>query len=56
MLWNIPQTFSAERIFSGDILFVWEYSIDELDRFFDYMNKVDPTKKNQFLWKLLLVY
>ena len=31
-----------------DDVFVWPHSIDELDIFFDYMNKVDPTKKNQF--------
>ena len=40
----------------GDIFFVWPYNIDELDIFFDYMNKVDPTKKIQLLWKLLLAY
>ena len=31
--------------FRDDIFIVWPHSIDELDIFFDYMNKVDPTKK-----------
>ena len=34
--------------FRDDIFIVWPHSIDELDIFFDYMNKVDPTKKIQF--------
>ena len=29
-------------------IFVWPCNIDEFDIFFDYMNKVDPTKKIQF--------
>ena len=32
--------------------FVWPHSIDELDIFFDYMNKVDRTKKTQFNMKV----
>ena len=28
------------------------FSIDKLDIFFDYMNKVDHTKKNQFTLKV----
>ena len=34
--------------FRDDIFIVWPRSIDELDLFFGYMNKVDPTKKIQF--------
>ena len=34
--------------YRGNIFIVWSHSIDELDIFFDYMNKVDPTKKIQF--------
>ena len=34
--------------FRDYIFIVWPYSIDELGIFFDYMNKVDPTKKIQF--------
>ena len=34
--------------FRDDIFIVWPHSIDELDIFFDYMNKVDPAKKIQF--------
>ena len=34
--------------FRDDVFIVWPHSIDELDIFFDYMNKVDPTKKMQF--------
>ena len=40
-----PATICWKR-FREDIFIVWPYSIDELDIFFDYMNKVDPTKKN----------
>ena len=42
-----PATISWKR-FRDDIFIVWPHSIDELDIFFDYMNKVDPTKKIQF--------
>ena len=35
-----------------DIFTVWPHSIDELDIFFDYMNKVDPTEKTQFTMKV----
>ena len=34
--------------FRDDIFIVWSHSIDELDIFFDYMNKVDLTIKIQF--------
>ena len=34
--------------FKDDIFIVWPHSIDERDIFFDYMSKVDPTKKIQF--------
>ena len=34
--------------FKGDIFIAWLHSIDELDIFFDYINKVDPIKKVQF--------
>ena len=34
--------------FTDDIFIVWSRSIDGLDIFFDYMNKVEPTKKIQF--------
>ena len=34
--------------FRDDIFIVWSHSIDELDVFFDYMNKVDLTIKIQF--------
>ena len=34
--------------FRDDIFIVWPHSIDKLDIFFDYMNKVDPLKKIQF--------
>ena len=40
-----PATICWKR-FRDDIFIVWPYSIDELDIFFDYMNKVDSTKKN----------
>ena len=36
------------KIFTDDIFIVWPHSIDELDIIFDYMNKVDTTKKIQF--------
>ena len=42
-----PVTISWKR-FKDDTFIVWPHSIDELDIFFDYMNKVDPTKKVQF--------
>ena len=42
-----PATICWKR-FRDDIFIVWPHSIDELDIFFDYMNKVDPTKKIQF--------
>ena len=42
-----PATICWKR-FRGDIFIVWPRSIDELDIFFDYMNKVDPTNKIQF--------
>ena len=38
--------------FRDDIFIVWPLSIDTLDIFFDYMNKVDHTKKNQFTLKV----
>ena len=38
--------------FRDDIFIVWPHSIDKLDIFFDYMNKVDQTKKNQFILKV----
>ena len=31
--------------FRDDIFIVWPHSIDEVDIFFDYMNKADSTKK-----------
>ena len=34
--------------FRDNIFIVWKHSIDELDILFDYMNKVDSTKKTQF--------
>ena len=40
-------TISWKRL-RDDIFIVWPHSIDELDIFFDYMNKVVPTKKIQF--------
>ena len=33
--------------FRNDIFIVWSHSIDKLDIFFDYMNKVDATKTIQ---------
>ena len=42
-----PATISWKRL-KDDIFIVWPHSIDEHDIFFDYMNKVDPTKKIQF--------
>ena len=33
--------------FSDDIFIVLPHSIDELDIFFDYMNKIDHTKKTE---------
>ena len=39
--------------FRDDIFIVWPHSIDELDIFFDYMNKVDPTKKIQFTMEVV---
>ena len=41
-----PATICWKRF--RDDIFVWPHSIDELDIVFDYMNKVDPTKKIQF--------
>ena len=41
-------TIICWKRFRDDIFIVWPHSIDELDIFFDYMNKVDPTKKIQF--------
>ena len=38
--------------FRDDIFIVWPHSIDKLDKFFDYMNKVDHTKKDQFTLKV----
>ena len=34
--------------FRDDIFIVWPHSTDELDILFDYINKVDSTKKIQF--------
>ena len=42
-----PATICWKR-FRDDIFIVWPHSIDELDIFFDYMNKESPTKKIQF--------
>ena len=39
-----PATNCWKR-FRDDIFTVWPHSIDELDTFFDYMNKVDLLKK-----------
>ena len=33
-----------------DIFIVWLHSIDELNIFFDYMNKVDPIKKKSIYY------
>ena len=41
--------------FSDNIFSVWSHSMDELDIFFD-MNKTDPAKKFNLLWKLLLTH
>ena len=38
--------------FKDDIFIFWSHSIDELDIFFDYRNKVDSTKKIQFTVKV----
>ena len=46
-----PATISWKR-FRDDIFIAWLHSIDELDKFFDYMNKVEPTKKIQFTIKV----
>ena len=43
---NTPASICWKR-FRDDIFIVWPYSIDELDIFFDYINKVDPNKKIQ---------
>ena len=32
------------KIFRDNIFIVWPHSIDQLNMFFDHMNKVDPTK------------
>ena len=40
-------TICWER-FRDDIFIAWPHSVDKLYIFFDYMNKVDPTKKIQF--------
>ena len=32
-----------------DIFIAWPHSIDEVDTFFDYMNKVDPTEIIEFM-------
>ena len=42
-----PATICWKR-FRDDIFIVWPHSIDELDILFDYINKVDSTKKIQF--------
>ena len=42
-----PATICWE-IFRDDIFIIWPHNIDELDIFFDNMNKIHPTKKNQF--------
>ena len=47
-----PATICWKR-FRDDIFIVWPHSIDELDIFFDYMNKVDPTKKIQFTMEVV---
>ena len=39
-----PATICWKRFRDG-IFIVWPHNVDELDIFFDYMNKVDPTKK-----------
>ena len=38
--------------FRDDIFTIWPHSIDELDTFFDCMNKVDPTEKIRFTMKV----
>ena len=35
------------KIFRDNIFIVWPHSIDQLNMFFDHMNKVDPTKNIQ---------
>ena len=42
-----PATICQKR-FRDEIFIVWPHSIDKLDIFLNYMNKVDPTKKTQF--------
>ena len=42
--------------FRDHIFIVWSHSIDERDIFFDYMDKVDPIKKFNLLWKFLLTH
>ena len=42
-----PATICWKR-FRDDIFIVWPHSTDELDILFDYINKVDSTKKIQF--------
>ena len=37
-----------------DIFIVRPHSVDELDMFFDYMNKVDPTKNFQFTMEVAI--
>ena len=47
-----PETICWKRFRDG-IFIVWPLTIDELDIFFDYINKVDSTKKFNLLWTLL---
>ena len=42
-----PAAICLKR-FRDAIVIIWPHSIDECDIFFDYTNKVDPTKKIQF--------
>ena len=48
-----PATIFWNRLGGGTFI-VWPHSIDELDIFFDYMNKVDSTKKIQFTMEVAI--
>ena len=49
-----PVAIVWERL-EDHIYIVLQDSSDKLDIFFDHMNKVDPTKKLNLLWKLLVL-
>ena len=49
---NILQQLSVGRNLGMIFLLYWPYRIDELDIFFDYMNKVDATIKNLFTMEI----